>query len=147
MKIPAKLLACVIVLLTASAGGAPRAEGVDPETSEEITLCLGAAAKEDGESLEACLDRLLADCGGETAEGNDCRYSMSLELLKQSKRMLAGNNSRQAELVDQLDAMAGEVCAFIIGDGYEILMKDYFRSTCLYEKRKNIVRFMMPVRF
>ena len=122
------------------------AEGLDPKMSRSIADCLTASANS-GDNLDACLGRVLESCGSGADKANACRYDISFELLKQVKGSLATDSSRQVEMVDQLDALSGEVCGFIIGDNYDVLMKDYFKSTCLFEKRKDIAEFMMPVAF
>lgn len=124
-----------------------RAEGVDVKTSQSIAVCLATAVSGSGWTLDTCLTRVLESCGSGADKANACRYDISSELLAQVKGSLAGDSSRKAEMVDQLDALSGEVCGFVIGDDYDVLMKDYFKPTCLFEKRKDIAEFMMPLAF
>ena len=145
-----RTLAVVIslaMLFLAAPGDEARAQGIDIKTSQSIAVCLTTAASGSGWTLDTCLDHVLDSCGSGADKANACRYDISLELLKQVKGSLPANSSRQVEMVDQLDALSGEVCGFIIGDDYDVLMKDYFKSTCLFEKRKDIAEFMMPVAF
>jgi len=137
-------LAMLILVLPS---GESRAQGIDVKTSHGIADCLASATQGSGESLDSCLGRVLDSCGSGAEQANACRYDISFELLKLVKGSLATDGSRQAELVDQLDVLSGEVCRLLIGDDYDVLMKDYFKSTCLFEKRKDIAEFMMPVAF